>query len=228
MDFVRANLEAARGDYRAGKTAQTVEQEIDRRGLKTAKANSGLNLDNTTRSGLEQLIDPKFVKSRLPGATYDEQQAIRKVVEGDRATNAARYLSNRLGGGGGIGGSLIGGASGYGLGHVLSAWGVDPISAATIGAIGGALKPKIGEAFRGVSNERTVKAAQDVVDQIRRNSPLYKAREAVSPPIPDPFALQRDAIAYAMIPPAVKGAVGFTNRANVPYANRDEGESYAP
>jgi len=189
MDFVRANLEAARGDYRAGKTAATVEQEIDRRALKTAKANSALNLDNTTRAGLEQLIDPKFVKSRLPGATYDEQQAIRKVVEGDATTNRLRYWSNRLGGGGGLGGTLLGGAGGYGLGHMLSAWGVDPISAGAIGGALGFVQPKIGEALRVAGNERTVKAAQDVVDEIRRNSPLYKTREAVSPPIPDPFAL---------------------------------------
>lgn len=228
MDRLRADIASARGDWRAYKTADRVEQEIDRRAVKTAKANSGLNLDNTTRQGLEQLIDPVHVGNRLPGATWSERQLLQNVVTGDVPTNRMRYWSNRLGGGGGLTGSTVGGVGAYGINHILGAWGVDPVTASALGAGLGYLTPKAGEALRVASGARTVRQAEEAVDAIRRNSPLYRSREALAPDIPDPRSMQRDAIAYAMAQPTVRTIEGFTNRANIPYENRDEGESYAP
>lgn len=225
LDTLRADMDAARGDWRAYKTSNTVESEIDRRALKTAKANSALNLDNNTRAGLESLVDPKYVSERLPGASWNEQQAIRGVIKGDDTTNQMRYWSNRLGGGGGAGGTVIGAGGAYGLNHLLGAWGVDPVSAAVIGGAAGFATPKVGEALRTIANNRTVAHAEEVVDQIRRNSPLYQARKAAAGPEPvDPFALQRDAIAYAMLPRASKIGTTESNRSMVPYENRAPGD----
>ena len=57
-----------------------------------------------------------------------------------------------------------------------------------------------GIGLREAADARTRAAATNVADMIRRNSPEYAARAARTPPITDPIAMQRDAIAYAMIP----------------------------
>ena len=221
LGAIRRHLEDARGDYRAGKTAETVEYGIDRAGLMAGGVNSGLNAGDKTRQALNQLTDPPIgAFDKIFGATYPEKQSLRAVSQGDPLTNRLRYYGNRMGGGGGIGGAVTGGSAGYTLNALLGSWGIDPITAAAIGATYGKVQPKIGEALRGASNARTVGAAEDAVDQIRRNSPLYRAREAASPDIADPRAMLRDAIAYAMVPQLKAKAANTLDEAYVPYENR--------
>jgi hypothetical protein len=224
MDTLRQDMAIARGDWRAGKTAETVERTIDRSGTKSGGAHSGLNVGNTTRQDLGALADPPIGGTdKIFGATYPERQALRAVSQGDAVTNRLRYLSNRMGGGGGFTGTFGGGIAGHTVNSLLGSWGVDPITATAVGAGVGYLTPKVGEAFRQASNERTVRAAQDVVDLIRRNSPLYRAREAVSgPPIVDPRAMTRDAVAYAMIPQLARQAGNAWDTAHIPYDNREQ------
>jgi hypothetical protein len=221
LDNVRRSQAAARGDYRAYKTSGLVEQEIDTAGTKTGRAHSGLNLDNTTRQRLDPLITPNR-KGEIPlwGATYPEQQAIRDVVKGDYLTNKLRLWGNRLGGGGGIGQSGMSYMTGSGATAGAGLLGADPLSALAIGTATGLGTAKLGGAIRGTANERTVQAARDAVDLIRRNSPLYRSRAAASPDIPDPFAMQRDAIAYALIPQIKQKAQEEWDQSHVPYQNR--------
>jgi hypothetical protein len=223
MDTLRQDMEIARGDWRAGKTAETVERTIDRSGTKAGGAHSGLNVGNTTRQDLGSLADPSIGGTdKIFGATYGERQALRAVSQGDPVTNKLRYIGNRMGGGGGFTGTFGGGIAGHTVNSLLGSWGIDPITAAGVGMGAGYLYPKVGEAFRRAANERTVQAAQDAVDLIRRNSPLYRAREAVNPPIVDPRAMTRDAIAYAMIPQLSRQAGSVWDQAHVPYDNREQ------
>jgi hypothetical protein len=219
MDSLRADLAIARGDWRAGKTAATVEQEIDRAGTRAGAANSGLNVGNTTQQRLKALTTTDAGEQRIFGATFPEKQAINAVGQ-DPLTTTLRTWGNRLGGGGGAWQGMVGaGGSSMMANHFLSL-GFDPTTASVLGGAAGFGAVKAGQIARTVSNERTVKAAEDVVDMIRRNSPLYRAREAVSPPIADPRAMQRDAIAYAMLPQIKNQAANIWDQAHVPYANR--------
>jgi hypothetical protein len=225
MDTLRADLAIARGDWRAGKTAQTVEKEIDRAGTRAGGAYSGQNVDNTTRQSLRALTTTDAGEQKIFGATYPEKQAINAVVAGDPTTNALRIWGNRLGGGGGAWQGMIGaGGSGMMANHFLSL-GFDPTTATVLGSAAGLGAVKGGQAARLAANERTVKAAEEVVGMIRRNSPLYRAREALSPPIVDPFKMQRDAIAYAMIPQARQAGASIWDQLHVPYENRSSGNA---
>ena len=221
LGTIRGHLEDARGDYRAGKTSETVEYAIDRAGLMAQGVNSGLNAGDKTRQALNQLTNPPVgAFDKIFGATYPEKQSLRAVDIGDPLTNRLRYYGNRMGGGGGIGGAVTGGSAGFTLNALLGSWGIDPITAATTGALYGKFQPKIGEALRRTANERTIRAADEAIEGIRRNSPLYRAREAASPDIADPAAMLRDAIAYAMIPQLKDAAGGAWDRSHIPYENR--------
>lgn len=222
MDTLRADMDAARGDWRAGKTAATVEKEIDRAGTKAGGAGSGLNIDNQTRQRLSALTTTDAGEAKIFGALYPEKQAINAVVAGDPVTNKLRYIGNRMGGGGGFTGTFGGGIAGHTLNSLLGSWGVDPITATAVGAATGYAWPKVGEAFRRAANDRTVRAAEDVVDQIRKNSPLYRAREAASPDMIDPRAMTRDAVAYAMLPQVAQQGRNVWDQMHVPYDNREE------
>ena len=220
LGAIRGHLEDARGDYRAGKTSETVEYSVDRAGTKAGAANSGLNVGNKTQQALTDLANPPpGGYDKIFGATYPEKQSLNAVGQ-DWLTNKARYLSNRMGGGGGFTGTFGGGIAGHTVNSLLGSWGVDPITATGVGMTAGWAYPKVGEAFRRLANERTVRAADEAIDAIRRNSPLYRAREAAAPDIADPQAMLRDAIAYAMIPQLKDEAKDAWDRAHVPYENR--------
>jgi hypothetical protein len=220
LGAIRGHLSDARGDYRAGKTSETVEYSVDRSGTKARSANSGLNVGNKTQQALTDLANPPVGGyDKIFGATYPEKQSLNAVGQ-DWLTNKARYLSNRMGGGGGFTGTFGGGIAGHTVNSLLGAWGIDPITATGIGMTTGWAYPKVGEAFRRVANERTVRAADEAIDAIRRNSPLYRAREAAAPDIADPAAMLRDAIAYTMIPQLKDQASDVWDRSHVPYENR--------
>jgi hypothetical protein len=57
---------------------------------------------------------------------------------------------------------------------------------------------------------------------IRRNSPEYAARAASTPPIADPLAMRRDAIAYSLIPQLRQGGTNLWDQLHVPYENREQ------
>ena len=221
LGAIRGHLEDARGDYRAGKTGETAEYGVDRAGVMAGGVNSGLNAGDKTRQALNQLTDPPIgAFDKIFGATYPERQSLRAVSQGDPLTNRLRYYGNRMGGGGGIGGAVTGGSAGFTVNALLGSWGIDPITAAAIGATVRTAVPKVGEVFRRAGNERTIRAADEAINMIRRNSPLYRAREAASPDIADPQAMLRDAIAYAMMPQLKDAAAGAWDRSRVPYENR--------
>jgi hypothetical protein len=217
LDTLQNNFDVARGNWRAGKTAQTVEKAIDRTGTRAGAKNSGLNVGNMTRDSLAALTTTDAGEARIFGARPDEIAAINDVVAGDPLGNLQRKWSNKLAGGGGAGSTGLGimaGSAGTAAGHLM---GLDPYTSMAMGTATGLGVGRAGEALRTAANERTVGAANDVVDLIRRNSPEYAARARATPPITDPYAMQRDAIAYAMIPQVAQQGQSLWDQAHVPY-----------
>src|SRR5690606_18899916 len=72
---------------------------------RASAANSGRNLDNTIRSKVESLLEkPKEVS----GFADAELGALERVRDGGKVRNTAREIGNQLGGGGGLGSSMLG------------------------------------------------------------------------------------------------------------------------
>jgi hypothetical protein len=215
------NLLKARGDYRAYKTADTVEGKIDTAEIKNAITHSQGNLDNTTRQYLGGLLTTKAGQRAIAGATDAEREAIRNAAFGSNLTNIQHYGGKFLGGGGGLGqfiASATGGGSAGTLAHLM---GADPILTSAASAMGTGATMGTGMALRNMADTRTVRAAQAAADMIRKNSPEFARRAALSPAITDPRAM-RDAIAYAMMGPQLKAAgQDVWNQAHVPYENRE-------
>jgi hypothetical protein len=222
LDALKTTFDEARGNYRSYKTAETVEKGIDRAGTKADVANSGMNVDNTTRSTLGSFTTTDAGEAKLFGARPDEIAAIKDVAKGDAVTNFERKWGNKLGGGGGMGNSALALGTGTAATSAAHLMGLDPYTAMAFGTGSGLAVGKTGTTLRGMANERTVRAAEDVVDLIRKNSPEYAARVRANPDITDPISMQRDAVAYAMIPQIKQQGQSIWDQAGVPYENREE------
>ena len=167
----RAALGEARGNYAAasrsnrltGDEGRTVQNVVD---VRTNAANSGLNLDNTIRGRVgDLLLDQK----KLAGFSPQEIAALRQINEGTTGRNIIRDVGNSLGGGGGIAGPMIGMMAG---GQTGSA------SNALVGALIGLGLPVTGRIARTSANNLTAKALSQADELVRKRSPLYEAIKA--------------------------------------------------
>jgi hypothetical protein len=176
---------AARGNAAAGFRSQDLVNNQASAELKAAIANSGANVDNAIRQRAGYLADPLHPE-RLAGYSAEEQAAIKQVAEGTVTRNVIRRVGNLFGGGGGLGqlAAIAGGATlGAGAGH------------ATIGALAA---PATGLAARKVANALSRRAMTKADELVRRRSPLYRAREAAAPMIPE-SAATRETILKALL-----------------------------
>lgn len=165
-------FERGRGDYAAAQRSNDITGNLDRArtGIieraegRAQAANSGRNLDNTIRQKVESVLEkPK----ELSGLNDAEIAALERVVQGGAGRNTARYVGNVLGGGGGIGQSLVaalGGGIGASVGGIPGA-----IVGTTVPAAGGAISKSIANALA----RRDLAKADEL---IRKRSPLYQER----------------------------------------------------
>lgn len=145
-----AILKDANANYSAMKTASDFDVRMTRAQLRAAAANSGMNVGNTIRQRMADIIvTPKLARSFTP----DELAQMKSIVEGTPVTNATRYAGNVLGGGGGMLAAL------YGLGHA----GIAPIA---------------GYMLRKMGNFQTTRAAGALNEAVRMRSPLGQERAA--------------------------------------------------
>jgi hypothetical protein len=218
---MRQGFQTARGDYRAGKTAETVQNQIDRANINAASANSGMNVDNQTRQQMRSLVATPAGQEKIFGARDEELQAILDASRGDKLANWQRWGGNFLGGGGGLG-KLVGMAGGgMGAGAISHALGLGPAASFGVGVAGTQAPAIVGSALKNASAARTVAAADDAVQTILRNSPEYERRlAAVGGPVVDPRVAMRDAITMALVPQIREEGKSAWNKAFVPYANR--------
>lgn len=221
---LRANTLSARGDYRAGETAEAVERSIDRAGTRAGTTYSGQNLGNRTAQNIEQLaaVNPITGRSRLFGATPDELATVTAASQPGWLDNRRRYLGNFFGGGGGMHQFIASGGMGGVATGAAHALGADPFTAAMTGLAATGATMKGGSDLTRAYNEGMVRRAEDAAAAIRRNSPEFRARAAdpTNAPLSDPRSMLRDAIAYAMMPQVRQSGENAWNQEFVPYANR--------
>jgi hypothetical protein len=155
---------AARGDYAAASRSAKVQELEDIMGLRAQSANSGMNIDNTARSKLVSLLINAGGKN-VRGFNTAEKDAIREIISGSRMKNTLRRVGNLLGGGGGLGQTLI--TFGPAATVAGSGGGLFPTIAATLPGVVGALSKSAG-------NRLARSDIKQLDELIRMRSPLYK------------------------------------------------------
>jgi hypothetical protein len=188
-DFVRANdapsgvagaaapsqiYDRARGNAAAAYRSNEINGDLDRAttGLlersegRAQAANSGRNIDNTIRQKTASILErPKDIS----GLSSEEIAALEKVRDGGAGRNTARYIGNLLGGGGGLGQSLMLALGGLGGGAAVGG---------PVGAAVGASLPVAGALSRGAANQLAKKDLRLVDEMMRKRSPMYEDRVA--------------------------------------------------
>lgn len=155
-------IQEARGNAAAGFRSDRITGVEDAAQLRAAAANSGQNTGNALRSRItSMLLDPKQTRGFSP----EELAAARQVVEGTTTSNALRYTGNMLGGGGGLGHSLVG-AGGAVAGGLLGG-----AEGAGVGAV---TLPLVGSAATHGANLLVNRQVNALNDLIRKRSPLYQ------------------------------------------------------
>lgn len=179
---------AARGNYAAASRSGKIGELEDIMGLRASSANSGMNVDNTSRSKLVSLLINGGGKN-VRGFSAAEKTAIREIIDGSASKNALRRLGNMLGGGGGLGQTLMT----FGPAGAVAGAGGSPgmALAATAPGMVGALSKSLG-------NRLARSDIKQLDEFIRMRSPLYK-----DAPMPMPT--------YA--PGGVQGGIEATGRA---------------
>ena len=161
-------LRNARGNAAAGFRSDRVTGLEKTTARRAAAANSGRNTDNIIRQRLTSLVE-SAKGSR--GLTKEEEDAIDQIIYGTATKNTLRYIGNLLGGGAGIGSTLLGGVGAVGGAEAFG----------TAGAALGMLPPLVGATARSAAN-RLSKAELKALDELLRSrSPL-----ANSVPTPAP------------------------------------------
>lgn len=157
---VSKSLTEARGNAAAGFRGGRIDSLQKTAETRAAAANSGKNIDATYRGKLASFLDsPK----KMRGINSTEESAIRKVVQGKFSKNTARKIGNMLGGGGGVGLTVLTSIAAAG-GAIVS-----PLAAAL--AAGGTIA--VGSGARGVANRMSKKEVEALAGLMRKRSPLY-------------------------------------------------------
>lgn len=172
---VRQLLKESRDNYAAGKRSQTITNKDTNAEIASEGANSGANYDNTARRAMGNMVklNPRTGRSIAQNSGYTPEEAarIRGVSAGNRVVNTARNVGNMLGGGKGIGATVLGltagGGAAYGTG--------DPWN-----ALYGLTVPGVGIAAKAFENKLTQSAIRKLASEIRMRSPLG-VRAAANP-----------------------------------------------
>ena len=159
-------FEDFKGNYAAYKRSEDLTARKTKAELRADAANSGQNIGNTVRGRLADILTQ--IKAGR-GYSAEDKALIAQAVKGDFGTNAARYMGNLLGGGGGLGQAVIAGGGGALVGNALDG---SPYS----GALGGALAIALGgAALRSRANSGTLAAVGKIDEATRSRAPLAAA-----------------------------------------------------
>lgn len=162
----------ARANYAASFRSKDIEKSITKAEQDADAANSGANLGNRIRQRLKSVLQSD---GKTRGYTPEELKLLGEVVAGKHGANLARYVSNLLGGGGGLGQYITGGIGALGGAAVGGPW------AAGAGAT---LLPAAGTALRALSNKLTASQASKLAELLRMRSPLYQDAVKNPPMVP--------------------------------------------
>lgn len=198
-DAAARHIVEARGDAAARFRSKRLTDIDYATWLKAGATGSGQNFGNLTRQHLASLLtNPK----KMRGFSPEERKAIEQVVRGTATTNTIRRVSNLLGGGGGLGQSLVA-VTGVGTGALYG--GTLPTT------LMGAAPAVAGAGSRSLANYLTNRQLARVDELTRMRSPLYERRKRG--PDPGPLTLlagPRQRPSYSPLEPNLLrlGAVG--------------------
>lgn len=162
---VSAALTDARGNYAAAKRSDQIDDALERAQRQAGAANSGMNLDNATRQRVKDILNS--AKKRR-GFSDEEIAQMEAIVRGSKVENLSRRIGNMLGGGGGLGTTLVasgGAATGAASGHV-------------VGAAIGAMAPVIGYGFKKLSAAMSQADVRRLQELVRSRSPLGRQMQS--------------------------------------------------
>lgn len=151
-----AKIKEANANYAAAKQSEKIDQKTIQAEIRAAAANSGMNVGNTIRQRMADLL---INDKQRRGLTPDEIAMAEKISRGTGTQNAVRMASNILGGGGGLGSVVAAGVGGLATGGP------------------GALAPVAGFALKALNNKITVKQAEKLSEAIRTRAPLASANQ---------------------------------------------------
>lgn len=147
-------IKEANANYSAVKSAERFDTKIQKAELNSSAANSGQNLENAMRQQVKTILqNPKERR----GYTRDELILMEKFVRGKSPANVLRTAGNLLGGGGGLGAIVSGGAG-----------------AAMAGPMGIAA-PALGWGAKSIGNLMAGKQAAKINNSIRGRSPYAQS-----------------------------------------------------
>jgi hypothetical protein len=163
-------LQDARGNYAAAMRSGTVTGAAERAARDADAANSGLNVGNRTRQVVNSILKSDK-ESR--GFSKEELNLMDELVRGKHGINIARWASNVLGGGGGLGAQTAG-AAGAAIGGMAGGF-----PGMGVGAV---LAPAAGYALKKLENSLVNKQMLGLDEAVRMRSPLYQKS---APPVRD-------------------------------------------
>ncbi len=145
----------ARGNAAAAFRSQRIQEAIDRARNTAAATHSGGNLDNEIRKQFRTMLNnPR----QMRGFNAEEREAIRAISHGGPVSNTIRRAGKLLGGGGGLGQLVSGGAGG-------AMFGIPGIFAV----------PALGLTANSAGTAMTLARARAADQLVRSRSPLYGA-----------------------------------------------------
>jgi hypothetical protein len=167
---VSTALRRANANYAAGKRSEKLEDlgnNAERRG---EAAHSGHNIDNSIRLRLASLLEKPA--KHLKGFKQSEIDDLEVVSRGTVGRNSVRQVGKLLGGGGGLGQLMSGGAGAIAGGAAAGTVG---------GGIGAVALPALGISATALANALTKRALGKVNKATRKRSPLYEDMQHALP-----------------------------------------------
>lgn len=164
-----AKIRDADKNYAAVRANDALDKKMARADLRAAGADSGMNIGNKIRQKVADLL----LSSEAKYLSAENKADLEKIVRGTWTQNGMRLVAGMMGGGGGIGSTIIGlGAMGAG-----GASGHPELGLLPLGGIG----------LRVASNRSVTRQAQSVAEAIRRRSPLGQQTPLALPPMSNPL-----------------------------------------
>jgi hypothetical protein len=173
LNALRTDFADARGNWRSGKTAQTIENDLIRR--QSAARVHGTDVGDASKESLNQFANTEAGASSIWGATPGEREAIRGAAEGSPTVAGVKHMGSILGS---PWTAALGSSSAGTLSHVL---GMDPVTTAIAGGAGMTLPKVASMPLQSIARNAAVRDAEEAIANIRRNSPLYRQRSAEPP-----------------------------------------------
>lgn len=137
---------------------EALDKKMARAELRAAGEGSGLNMGNKIR----QKVTDYLVSNEARYLSQEQREALEKVVRGTASQNVMRWASNLMGGGGGLGSTLLG------------------LGGASAGAYSGhpelSLMPLGGLGLRMASNRLTAGQAEKAAAALRSGTPYAKSK----------------------------------------------------